>query len=304
LEFLQLLGSGTSVSVYKGRYRANTTVAIKVLKALSDNSTAEEEEFCREFAIALKVQSEHVVHLYGATTKGKLCMVMEFCEKGSLYSLLKDETFCLDWETMFRMLKEICLGLLALHNQVPIIVHRDLKTLNVLVNSEFQCKLCDFGLSRFATSSNVKTLNKCRGTYAYIAPEVYHSGGFYKQSDTYSISIMIWEFVHKLITGEYLRPYHDVKLEFRILLLAHTGKNQRPEIPATTPASLKQLMTDTWQPEWEKRPDAKQLNDRLDDIHKKDYIPNKATWDGLVKARPKITRKKGAGNLLHQTEKT
>jgi len=296
LEFIQLLGSGTSGSVYRGKYRANTTVAIKVLKALGENSTAEEEEFVREFQIAIQVQSEYVVHLYGATTKVKLCMVMEFCEKGSLYSLLKDDSFVLDWEISFTMLKQICLGLLALHNNNPVILHRDLKTLNVLVTNEIKCKLCDFGLSRFDTSSNVKTLAQCRGTYAYIAPEVYNSNQsnrYQKQSDTYSIAIMMWEFVNKLLTGEYLRPYHDIKLEFRILMIAHGPKQQRPEIPGNTPDSLKMLIIETWQPDWDKRPNAQQLFDRLEDIFKNDYLPNKALWDSLVKARPKITRKKG-----------
>jgi serine/threonine protein kinase len=303
LEFVQPLGSGTSGEVFKGKYRGTTTVAIKVLKALSDDTTEEEAEFIREFQIAVQVQSEHVVHLYGATTKGKLCMVMEFCERGSLYNLLKDDSVCLGWENSFSMLKEICLGLLALHSNDPVILHRDLKTLNVLVTNDFHCKICDFGLSRFDTSSNVKTLNKCRGTYAYIAPEVYHNTGYQKQSDTYSIAIMMWEFVNKLLTGEYRRPYHDVKLEFRILLLAHTDKQQRPEIPASTPQSLKDLITQTWDPDLEKRPNAKQLYDRLEDIYTNEYLPQKSTWDSLVKARPKITRKKGAGNLLQLEHK-
>jgi len=178
------------------------------------------------------------------------------------YSLLKDDSFVLDWEISFTMLKQICLGLLALHNNNPVILHRDLKTLNVLVTNEIKCKLCDFGLSRFDTSSNVKTLAQCRGTYAYIAPEVYNSNQsnrYQKQSDTYSIAIMMWEFVNKLLTGEYLRPYHDIKLEFRILMIAHGPKQQRPEIPGNTPDSLKMLIIETWQPDWDKRPNAQQV---------------------------------------------
>jgi serine/threonine protein kinase len=147
-------------------------VAIKVLKTVGDNWNKEVDEFITEFSIALKVQSPHIVHFFGATTKNKLCMVMEFCEKGSLYNLLQDENVYIDWDIAFKMLEEICLGILALHNHTPSILHRDLKTLNVLVTSDLRCKLCDFGLSRFDTASSAQTLIKWRGTYDFIAPEV------------------------------------------------------------------------------------------------------------------------------------
>lgn len=134
---------------------------------------------------------------------------MEFCERGSLYDVLKDDTVKMDWWMAFTMLEEVVKGIKCLHDHDPVIMHRDLKvnislrpfatvfidlivqTLNVLVTENYHCKLCDFGLARMDTSSNLGmlapsrgnmhctsqlpgTLQNCRGTYAYIAPEIYN----------------------------------------------------------------------------------------------------------------------------------
>lgn len=100
---------------------------------------------------------------------------MEFCEKGSLLDVLsKDKDLCLTWDLTFSMLEQTISGIKALHSHDPPVLHRDLKTLNVLVTSEYKCKVCDFGLSRYNTSSNQDTLRQCRGTLAYVAKEFSH----------------------------------------------------------------------------------------------------------------------------------
>jgi len=309
LEFIQSLGHGASGSVYKGLYKSSLPVAIKVLKASNTlDSEKEVQEFIKEFSIAMKVASPHIVHFYGATLKNKLCMVMEFCEKGSLYNLLKDPDFYLDWERLFSMMEETVMAILALHDHQPSILHRDLKTLNVLVTSDYKCKVCDFGLSRFDTQSNVATLLRCRGTYAYIAPEVYKQQGYFKQSDVYSLAIILWEFVNRVITGEYMRPYQDVKVEFQILIFAHT-KQKRPQIPESTPQSITNLITTCWHADYNLRPDAQGLLKELQAIQE-EYQQNKDAWEALCKnkksppqedtIRPKI-RRRGGGSLSQAT---
>jgi len=178
------------------------------------------------------------------------------------------------------MLKETVSGIVALHNFSPPILHRDLKTLNVLVTADLQCKVCDFGLSRFAT--DVETLLKCRGTLAYIASEVYHQKGFFPASDIYSIAIMMWEVVNRAITGEYLRPYHDIKMEFVILTQAHQ-KGRRPPLPDILPNSFRDLITLCWDPDYEKRPDAKKLLSLLQQLHD-EYHMNLESWDKVCYA--------------------
>ena len=79
----------------------------------------------------------------------------------------------LTWDIFFRLCLEISGGVAALHGMDPPIVHRDLKSLNLLVDEALSVKVCDFGLSRFTGGGDESTLQKMRGTYAYTAPEVY-----------------------------------------------------------------------------------------------------------------------------------
>lgn len=178
-------------------------------------------------------------------------MVMEYCERGSLYHVLRNPECIIGWDRALDMLEEIVKGIKVLHDHKPAIMHRDLKvgilipfyfsrafpeflfallalltflqTLNVLVTGDYHCRIADFGLSRFDVSANDVTMKKCRGTYAYISPEVYGGKGFVPQSDVYSISIMIWEFVSRILSGDYEKPYSEykyIRMEVQILVQA------------------------------------------------------------------------------------
>jgi len=95
---------------------------------------------------------------------------MEFCSRGSLYHVLQSDKYDIGWDKTFRFALETVKGIECLHTWDPPIVHRDLKSLNLLVNEKWEVKVCDFGLSRFNTGSNLETLVKMRGTFAYCAP--------------------------------------------------------------------------------------------------------------------------------------
>jgi len=204
--------------------------------------------------------------------------------------VLQDNNVEIGWERSFNMLKDIVKGIQWLHNNDPPIMHRDLKTLNVLVTKDFHTRLADFGLSRFDTTSNLETLVKCRGTYAYIAPESMDNKKFKytTRSDVYSIAIMMWEFVHRCITGNYMRPYYDLQnivVEFTILMQASRA-NKRPKMPDKCPTSVVKLLTETWHKDPTQRPDANQLLARLETINE-EYNQNKATWDALPQSQNK-----------------
>lgn len=228
LEYLQLLGSGASGEVYKGLYKGNP-VAIKLLKdmALKD----EVDEFKKEFEILSKVRHENVVFFYGASTSPKLCMVMQYCSRRSLYHAMQNPRFDIGWERGLHLAAEVTAGLAALHDRD--IFHRDLKSLNILVTQEWHAKLCDFGLSRFNTKENMETMKQMRGTFAYVDPEVYNGGLFTAQSDHYSLGIILWEIAHRVIKGKYAQPYSEYKhIQFDFQIVVQAAKsNLRPTIP-------------------------------------------------------------------------
>jgi serine/threonine protein kinase len=184
LEFTKKLGSGTGGKVYQGLYKSKE-VAIKVLKEMTQDDQI--QEFKKEFHIMSAIKSPHVVMFYGACLEPKLCMVMEMCSRGSLYSVLKHDKQCPlnNWLTCLDFMDQTTKGIQVLHNYKPPVYHRDIKTLNFLVNKDCQIKVCDFGLSRFNTSSNMATFTKICGTVAYLAPEVYMGETYTDKSDIY-----------------------------------------------------------------------------------------------------------------------
>jgi serine/threonine protein kinase len=288
LEFVKSLGSGTSGEVFKGLYLAKA-VAVKVLK--SSNTPKEKDEFIAEFKIIASLDSSYIVHFFGAVVKEKLALVMEFCDRGSLYNVLQDEDVDIGWKLSFDMLEEVVKGIQVLHTHNPPIMHRDLKTLNVLVTHDFHCKLCDFGLARFDTASNLGTLQNCRGTYAYIAPEVYEGKKFTLFADIYAVSIMTWEFAVRCMKGKYETPYKEfpfIKMEFQIIVQA-SMKNLRPTIPPKFP--FPKLISDVWAKEPASRPLSDDLLKRFAEV-KKDYEAKKGDWDALVVKQSKPSKEK------------
>ncbi len=80
------------------------------------------------------LRSTNVVYFYGAVIEPKICMVLEFCSRGSLYDVLKDESNVVDWPKVIKIITDAVKGVSCLHNWKPQIVHRDLKSLNLLVH--------------------------------------------------------------------------------------------------------------------------------------------------------------------------
>jgi len=291
LEFLQLLGTGSAGDVYKGRYTANVTeggktqkvtipVAIKILKL---SAGKELDAFQLEFKVISAIQSPYIVKLYGAVPSEKLKMVMEICTRGSLYGLLNSQQWNLGWEEFFIFAEQMFRGLIVIHTHKPQILHRDLKSLNVLVSEDWICKLCDFGLARFDTGGNMETLSKLRGTFAYTAPEVYFGERYSDKSDIYSMGILLWEMLYRVINQEYQRPYEEfkrLKLDWQIIHKTAT-ENLRPTIPPSTPVPLATLIRQCIVKDQAGRPDAKEVLQELCQLHAQ-YRHARSEWDAAI----------------------
>jgi hypothetical protein len=281
LEYTLKLGSGSSGKVYKGIYRGKE-VAVKVLKAITTQSQL--EEFKKEFQIMCAIRSPYMVTFFGAALEPKLCMVIEFCSRDSLYHVMNKTNprpYDIGWEKFFRFALQMTRGVECLHNWSPSIVHRDFKSLNLLVNEAWDCKVCDFGLSRFNTAENLETLSRIRGTFAYCAPEVATGQGvpYTVKSDVYSIGIVLWELATRVVTGEYQRPfseYPNIKMDFQIMLNSKEGV--RPTLPAKTPQHLRDVYQICVAQNPDDRPSCTQLVQALAKIEA-DYLAHSEAWE-------------------------
>lgn len=274
IEYLKRLGSGTSGDVYKGLYR-DKHVAIKVLKEISEEK--EQDEFKKEFRILCAMNHPNIVKFYGASFHPKLCMVMEYCSRGSLYHVLKDPSLEIGWPRALNIMHEITLGLEALHNNEPQILHRDLKSLNLLVTEDWKIKVADFGLSRFDTAESLETLKQMRGTFAYCAPESYFGVKYTQKSDIYSLGIIFIEIINRTITGKYSQPYSEYKnitFDFQIILQAAKDK-LRPTMPQSTPEILRNLVNQCVHEDVDTRPTCSEIIAVLEEA--KDLY-NKNPW--------------------------
>lgn len=280
LEFTEKLGAGSSGKVYKGLYKGQE-VAIKVLKSMTE--AKEIDEFKKEFMIMSAIRSKYVVYFHGAVLEPKLCMVMEYCSRGSLYHVITNEKYDIGWDKVFNFAIEATEGIRQLHEGDPQIVHRDLKSLNLLVNEKWEVKVCDFGLSRFNTGSNLETLVKMRGTFAYCAPEVYFGEQFSTKSDVYSLGMVFWELVTRCILGHYERPFAEFKnLHFDFQIIIQTAKKGlRPTIPESCPEGWKNLIKDCFDHSAEKRPGCGEILKKLEELEK-EYKTNTPSWDGAI----------------------
>eukprot|EP01097_Dermamoeba_algensis_P001487 TRINITY_DN1555_c0_g1_i3.p1 TRINITY_DN1555_c0_g1~~TRINITY_DN1555_c0_g1_i3.p1 ORF type:complete len:315 (-),score=39.48 TRINITY_DN1555_c0_g1_i3:460-1404(-) len=258
VEIVEKIGEGTGAKVYKGKYH-DKTVAVKVLKPFNDEKQKLSIE--KEIKIMGTLRSPYVIYFHGCIMEPKICIIMEFCQKGSLYHVLQDKTWVFDWPNLFKTALEIVTGLEFLHHHDPIILHRDLKTLNLLVDDDFHIKLCDFGLSRTNTNSSRSTLGKMRGTFAYTAPEVYWGQSYTTKSDVYSLSVILWELMMRCILGYYSRPYSEFKnLTAGFQVILKTAKQGlRPTIPPKHPKLFTELLQMSWDPDPNKRPDTKAI---------------------------------------------
>ena len=280
LEYLKKLGSGTSGDVYKGLYRSKH-VAIKVLKEMTEDK--ERDEFKKEFKILSAVHDPGIVYFYGASFKPKLCMVMEYCARGSLYHVLKEESLDLSWERALQMAKESTGGLNALHTNDPQILHRDLKSLNLLVTEDWHVKVADFGLSRFDIAEALETLKQMRGTFAYCSPESYYGAKYTLRSDIYSLGIIFWELFNRVIKKQYEQPYSEYKsinFDFQIIIQA-AKDNLRPTTHANCPTILADLIKACVHKDNDARPNCDEILEVLIEAEQ-EYKANKAKWDMAI----------------------
>eukprot|EP01130_Rhizamoeba_saxonica_P010207 TRINITY_DN4180_c0_g1_i1.p1 TRINITY_DN4180_c0_g1~~TRINITY_DN4180_c0_g1_i1.p1 ORF type:complete len:556 (+),score=63.13 TRINITY_DN4180_c0_g1_i1:22-1689(+) len=252
LNFGQKIGVGGYGEVFRGRWN-HTDVAVK--RAFrKGNDKGEIDDFLKEVTIMSKLSHPNIVLFMGACiAPNGLYIITEYIHRGSLYSILHEKKEEIDFSQKIDMLIDSSRGMLYLHQFDPAIIHRDIKTQNLLVDEHWRVKVCDFGLSRIKISETMSRL----GTIHYSAPEVLRGERYTEMADIYSFAIVMWELLTASIPFDGWPPLRIAsEVAYRI---------QRPEIPDFCPPGLRYLITECWSDIPESRPHFAEILVRLDE---------------------------------------
>lgn len=253
LSFMEKIASGAFGVLYRGTY-CGQEVAIKVLK--TGEKTSQEEvyrEFSQELSILRKVRHRNIVQLIGAMTKPpRLCLVTEFMKGGSVLQFLHKHA-PLKLTQLIKLSSGVALGMDYLHKVN--VIHRDLKTANLLMDENEVVKVADFGVARVKTMDG-SSMTAETGTYRWMAPEVISHQHYNHKCDVFSYGILLWE----LVSGG------DIPYPGYTPLQAAVGVVQRglrPTIPPSCHPVIAQVMQYCWQPDPNARPEFEQIVELL-----------------------------------------
>jgi len=206
-----------------------------------------------------KLRHPHVVSVLGAHISESgpdMYIVTEFMPRGSVSDLLHNKNLVIEYEHVRKIALDCCKGMAYLHRYN--VIHRDLKTPNLLVDNQWKVKVSDFGLSRMVKGSDTaQSLTAC-GTPSWAAPEVLNDQRYSQKADVYSFAICLWE----LCTRK--DPYADMTAPQVVIFIAVKGK--RLKIPKSIPPVFDTLIRETWITDPDLRPDFVALSDRFEAI--------------------------------------
>ncbi|CAL1394293.1 unnamed protein product [Linum trigynum] len=209
-----VLGEGGYGVVYKGRLINGTEVAVK--KILNNVGQAE-KEFRVEVEAIGHVRHKNLVRLLGYCIEGvHRMLVYEYVNNGNLEQWLHGamrHRGILTWEARMKVLLGTAKALAYLHEAIePKVVHRDIKSSNILIDDEFNSKVSDFGLAKLLGAGESHITTRVMGTFGYVAPEYANTGLLNEKSDIYSFGVLLLEAVTGRDPVDYGRPANEVNL--------------------------------------------------------------------------------------------
>ncbi|KAI5683464.1 hypothetical protein M9H77_04692 [Catharanthus roseus] len=273
-----VIARGTFGTVHRGVYDGQD-VAVKLLDWGEEGHRTEAEiaslraAFTQEVAVWHKLDHPNVTKFIGATMGSSdlniqtenghigmpsniCCVVVEYLPGGALKNyLIKNRRKKLAFKVVVQMALDLARGLSYLHSQK--IVHRDVKTENMLLDKARTVKIADFGVAR-VEASNPNDMTGETGTLGYMAPEVLNGNPYNRKCDVYSFGICLWEIYCCDM------PYPD--LSFSEVTSAVVRQNLRPEIPRCCPSSLANVMKRCWDANPDKRPEMDEVVTMLEAI--------------------------------------
>mmetsp|Transcript_89217 Transcript_89217/g.257250 ORF Transcript_89217/g.257250 Transcript_89217/m.257250 type:complete len:295 (+) Transcript_89217:47-931(+) len=261
LELHEQVGSGCTAEVFRGLLDGVHEVAVKQIDWDKSRLGAKEQvAFDREVAIMPMVRHDHLVSFVGVVSIGRpLRIITEFCNGGCVFDLLHNaEDIDLSWPQRHKMCVDVASAMDYLHKFTPQIIHRDLKSLNLLLSRPVETsrdipivKISDFGLSRMKSTdpnSEWGKMTMAAGTCHWMAPEVVAGNTYDEKVDVYSFAMILFEIICREI------PFEDEETADVGRL---TLQGQRPDleaVPPDCPKHLFDLMIACWDASPAKRP--------------------------------------------------
>ncbi len=245
VEIVKMIGRGAMGEVYRAVY-CDTPVAVK---RIPEHELTQEtiDSFVEECILMQALRHPNVVQMLGVAWDSSTAMVaclVELMPRGSLRSVLQDDSLLLTWEDpKTKFAADIARGMSYLHEKK--IVHRDLKTDNILCTSAFTCKVSDFGTSKVVRQQ----LRTQVGTPFWRAPEILRAEAYDTKADVYSFALVMLELDLERNPFKFLSRSETMELPHKI-----ARENYRMPIPDSVPDEIKTLIEKCWAPDPKDRP--------------------------------------------------
>nr|GEX15921.1 leaf rust 10 disease-resistance locus receptor-like protein kinase-like 1.2 isoform X1 [Tanacetum cinerariifolium] len=206
------LGDGGFGTVYQGKLKDGRVVAVK---RLYENNYKRVEQFMNEVGILAHLRHQNLVSLYGCTThhSRELLLVYEYIPNGTVADHLhgdKSKPGSLTWTTRMSIAIETASALVYLH--ASDVIHRDVKTNNILLDNSFTVKVADFGLSRLFPNNVTHVSTAPQGTPGYVDPEYHNCYQLTSRSDVYSFGVVLIELISSKPAVDITRHRHEINL--------------------------------------------------------------------------------------------
>mmetsp|Transcript_150818 Transcript_150818/g.420381 ORF Transcript_150818/g.420381 Transcript_150818/m.420381 type:complete len:289 (+) Transcript_150818:42-908(+) len=256
------VGAGRTATVYRGILDGREVAVKEFAVDVSLMSRNERKNLEREVNIMKDIMHPLLVNLVGImSSQTKLQVITEFCKGGCLFDLLHNHLeIDLAWRQQVKMVCDVAKAMCFLHNSEPQIIHRDLKSLNLLLaepvlsgDTEPLVKVSDFGTSRIVAKVAGEIMTRNVGTQHWMAPEVLKMELYDEKVDVYSFGMILYEVICREI------PFEGESSTKVALLVSHGKRPDMEAIPPDCPLVLHELMMTCWAQDPRKRPSFEEI---------------------------------------------
>ena len=268
-------------TLYRGKYFHND-ICIKEIKNIINLEETELDKIKNEIDISLKLHHKNIINTLGYSfnqKKTKIYIISEYMKNKSLKYFIETKKGNIPLKQKLLFIYEISLAIEYMHSRNYKILHRDIKSSNILLDDNLHCKLCDFGMSKYYINDKSLKLNidgsnnslstnyqtNSQSTLFWMSPEYLCDGIINEKSDIYSFGILIWE-----IFMEDTNPYKNININDYLLGNKEIVCNKRPIINDDNfkeCPKIKELIQLMWNNDYNKRPDICYILNLLEDLN-------------------------------------